>query len=317
MPVMESEYQALREGAALVETDDAVIELEGKDALHFLHRMLANDVRVLEIGHGRRSLLLDLKGHCQGDLSVLRTGEQSAACIVARGGLPETEAILTKYSIADDLQLAPADVRVLSVQGPRALDAIPLPGPVSLRELDHTKVTIEGAEVRFVKHDRTGHGGYDLLVSPSDLAKVKAAIKASPASDAALDLVRLEAGRSRFGHDFGADTIPQEAQLEAKEEDAMSFEKGCFFGQEVVARLKFRGHVNRLLVPLVVTGDASPSTPLMKDGKEVGRLTSVGRSPALGKTVALGFVRHEHAKPGVELEAGAGRARVVRRGFLD
>lgn len=314
---MESEYRALREAAALLETDDAVLELEGKDALHFLHRMLANEVKALEVGQGRRSLLLDLKGHCQGDLSVLRTSEQGAACLLARAGLPETVSILTKYSIADDLQLAAADVRVLTVQGPKALDAIPLPGPVEMRELDHTRVTIDGAEVRLVKHDRSGHGGYDLIVAPADLAKVKAAIKASPASDAALDLVRLEAGRSRFGHDFGPETIPQEAQLEAKEEDALSFDKGCFFGQEVVARLKFRGHVNRLLVPLVVTGDAAAGTLLAKDGKSVGILTSVGRSPALEKTVALGFVRHEHAKPGVELEAGAARARVVRRGFVD
>ncbi|HZV00141.1 MAG TPA: glycine cleavage T C-terminal barrel domain-containing protein [Planctomycetota bacterium] len=313
---MNEGYRALREGAALVETDDAVLELEGKDALPFLHRMVANDVKDLAVGQGRRTLLLDLKGHCLGDLGLLRTGEQSVALILAASGAEGVESTLGKYGIADDFQLARADLKVLALQGPKALDAVTLPGPVRMeRELEHTVTVVGGAQVRLVRHDRTGYGGYDLLVAPPDVEKVKAAVEAVPATDADLDLVRLESGRARYGHDFGPETIPQEARLEEQSEDALSFEKGCFFGQEVVARLRFRGHVNKILSPLVVDGEATPGTPLVKDGKEVGRLTSVGRSPALGKTIALGYVKRDLATAGTELSAGAARARVAARGF--
>jgi folate-binding protein YgfZ len=327
---MDSEYRALREGSLLVETDDVLLELEGKDAFTFLHRMVANDLKALVVGQGRRTLLLDLKGHCVGDLSVLRVGDERSggekvAIVVARDGADAVESTFSKYGIADDFQIARSDARILTVQGPRAMDALPLPGPMKLeRELDHVLIPVPVAAaapgramMRIVRHDRTGRGGVDLVVAPGDLEAVRAAVRAERGSDAALDLVRLEAGRSRFGRDFGPDTIPQEARLEEKEEDALSFDKGCFFGQEVVARLRFRGHVNRLLVPLVLEGEAASGAPLMKDGKEVGRLTSVGRSPALGKTIALGFVRREHATPGVVLEAGAARAKVVSRAFTE
>lgn len=315
--MLESEYKALRDGAALIETDDAVLEMEGRDAFTFLHRMVANDLKALAVGRGRRSLLLDLKGHVVGDLAVLRTGETDVTIVCARGAAEGVEQTFSKYGIADEFQIAASDKRVLSVQGPDALARISLPGPVTgLSELETMKTTVGGAEVRLVRHDRTGRGGVDLLVAPADVERVKGAIRAdATASDAALDLVRLEAGRSRFGRDFGPDTIPQEARLEEKDEDALSFDKGCFFGQEVVARLRFRGHVNKLLVPLVVEGEAAAGAVLSKDGKEVGRLTSVGHSPALGKTIALGYVRREHSNPGSELTAGEARVRVVPRGY--
>jgi folate-binding protein YgfZ len=309
-------YEALRESAALVATDDALLEMEGKDAFTFLHRMVANDLKALAVGQGRRSLLLDLKGHVTGDLAVLRAGESSVAIILDQAAKDGVEQTFTKYGIADDFQIAASDAKVLTVQGPRALEALTLAGPVAFaHELDHVKTPVGGVEVRLVRHDRTGLGGVDLVVAPSDLEKVRAAIRAPEASAQDLDLLRLEAGRSRFGPDFGPETIPQEAQLEAKEEDALSFDKGCFFGQEVVARLRFRGHVNKLLVPLVLEKEAPAGAPLAKDGKEVGRLTSVARSPRHGAWIALGYVRREHASPGVELEADGGRAKVVRRDF--
>ncbi|MBI3724990.1 aminomethyl transferase family protein [bacterium] len=131
-----------------------------------------------------------------------------------------------------------------------------------------------------------------------------------------LDLLRLEAGRPRFGADFGPETIPQEARLEEKEADALSFDKGCFLGQETVARLRFRGHVNRLLVGLVSESDVSPGSSLRKDGKDVGKVTSAARSPLLsGKTIALAYARREHASPGTEVEVVSGErtapARIV------
>jgi folate-binding protein YgfZ len=246
----------------------------------------------------------------------LRSGEQAVTIVLARSALEGVEGIFGKYGVVSDFQFATAEERVLTVQGPKATFALTLEGPIAFqREMDHVKTPVGGVTVRLLRHDRSGHGGLDLLVPTSDAAKVLEAIRAPRATPAELDLVRLEAGRASFGRDFGPDTIPQEARLEEKEEDALSFDKGCFFGQEVVARLRFRGHVNKLLVPLVLEGEAPEGALLEKDGKEVGKLTSVASSPFLGKRIALGYVRREHANPGTGLTSNGVPVKVVSRGW--
>jgi folate-binding protein YgfZ len=311
---------------------EGYLELEGKDALHFLHRMLANDVRPLGVGDGRRSLLLDLKGHVTADLSVLRTGEEAVALIVARGGRQEAFTTLAKYGIADAFEIFDrTDEHVIfTVQGPRALEAVAslVADPIALaKELSHTRTKVAGHEARIVRHDRSGLGGLDVIVPmtvPSDafaslheaLLQAVAKVGGGLISATTLHTLWLESGRPRFGADFGSETIPQEARLEEASADAMSFDKGCFFGQEVVARLRFRGHVNKLLVGLVLDGLEPPGTALKKDGKDVGKITSIADSPRLGKTIALGYVRRELASDGTVLDAAMGRATVVPRPFV-
>ena len=127
----------------------------------------------------------------------------------------------------------------------------------------------------------------------------------SPAVDMAVDAVRVERGRPWFGVDFGDDYLPQETGLE---HEAVSFTKGCYLGQETVARLHHLGHVNRQLRGIVVVGDASIETgaTLSAAGKEVGVVTSVGYSPRRQSTVALAYVRRQHAEPGTRLELPSG-----------
>ena len=119
------------------------------------------------------------------------------------------------------------------------------------------------------------------------------------------EMLRVEAGVPRYGQDMVDTTIPLEANLA----NAISYNKGCYIGQEVIARATFRGHMNRKLSGLLLgSTEAAPGTELKKDGKKVGWVTSVVRSPLKGQTVALGYVHRDHLEPGTVLAVGDGPA---------
>lgn len=288
---------------------------EGPGAREFLQRLLANDVLKLDVGQGRRSLLLDVKGKIAADLACLRTAGAEVHLLVPEPAREATLKMLQLYGIADPLETTDAtDERVLAtVQGPRARAAVETLAslPPLAAELDHATLELAGiGPARVVRHDRSGLGGYDVLVPAASgeaarqaLARAAASVGGGPLSKEALDVLRLEAGLARFGPDFGPETIPQEARLEEPPGVALSFDKGCFLGQEVVARLRFRGHVNKLLCGLELPASLPVGTGLWKGEKEIGRLTSVARSPRLGRWVALGYVRRELSASGTEIEA--------------
>jgi folate-binding protein YgfZ len=158
----------------------------------------------------------------------------------------------------------------------------------------------------------TGAPGYRIFVpagQKSDLLAGCESAGAVGASDEDARIVRLEYGKPRYGEDITANTLPQETGLA----DALSFTKGCYLGQEIVERIRSRGHVNRLLVRLEWEGAARGGNLKMHlDGNEVGQVTSFAQSPALGKVVALGYARAQFVKPGAgfDLEGGL-RARVT------
>ena len=131
-----------------------------------------------------------------------------------------------------------------------------------------------------------------------------------PVGYKALNSVRLEQGIPWFGYDFGEKQIPHEAGLENSH---ISYTKGCYTGQEIVERVRSRGQVNRVRVSLKFDGEAAPAVnaPLLSDGKEIGYVTRVGFSPALGANVGMGYVRREASTIGTRLSVGSGSALVV------
>jgi folate-binding protein YgfZ len=165
-------------------------------------------------------------------------------------------------------------------------------------------VPFEGAEVRVVRNEETGEEGYDLWVETAGLVRLWERVRAAgarPVGREAWDVLRLEAGKVRYGVDVDASTLLLEAPLDG----AYSLNKGCYLGQEVVARITYRGHVNRKLVGFRFDDARTPrpGARLTVAGKEVGRITSAAVSPALRKALALGFVRREHGEPGTRVEA--------------
>ncbi len=325
-------YDATRAAVGLAEIPgETVLRVRGKDARRYLQRMLANEVANLKTGEGRRSLALDAKGHVVADLSVLCSGDDEFHLLCVPEARAGAAKLIAFYALADEVEVDDLtdELVVFSFQGPRAPEAASglAPGPLALpRELDHVATKVGTIDARLVRHDRTGLGGVDVLVPVSGKDAARTLLEGAARSRegaalslAALDLLRLEAGRARWGPDFGAETIPQEAQLETPAEGALSFDKGCFLGQETVARLRFRGHVNKKLVGFEVDGEPpAAGTALRKGDKEVGKITSALRSPRLGKTLALGYVRREHSEPGSEVEVASTppvRARVASRPF--
>ncbi len=308
------EYEALRNGVGISDLSDrGKLRLSGKDHLKFLQGMLTNDVMKLEEGGGMYAAILTVKGRMLSDMRVYR--EKESVLIDLEPGLDvKVGDILKRYRLSykaniDDLT---ESAGLLSVCGPLAQGLVADAagsGSVPRHEFGHVRATIDGCGVTIVKLSRTGVEGYDVYApsdSLSDLWKIITergkAHGIAPVGRAALDTLRIEAGIPVYGRDMDEETIPIEAGIW----DALSFEKGCYVGQEVVARIKWRGHVNRHLSGLVLQGELIPGkgSGIFSGEKKIGHVTSAVLSPALGKPIALGYVRREYVEPGTAVMIG-------------
>lgn len=299
---------------------DGWLRLSGKDTKPYLHRMVSCHVEKLPAGKGRRGLLLNVKGHVEADVSVLATGDEEVFVQVPAAAREKVAATLERYIIMDEVAFEDATElhALMTVQGPKAAavvgEALGGAVPALADELDNAEMPLPGeGRARVVRRDRTGLGGTDVIVPRARALEVHDRLLAAArahggalCSPEALDALRLEAGIALFGRDFGDENLPQEARLD--ELGIVAFDK-CYIGQEVVSRLHFRGHANKLLSGLLLETAPPPGAKLEKDGKDVGRVTSAAFSPARGRPIGLGYVRREHAQPGTELALVADGAR--------
>jgi len=306
------EYAALRDDAALVDLAfRARLRVTGEDRVAFLQGMLSNDVQRLAPGDGCHSLLLTEQGKIVADGVVLALAD--AIVLDARGsGIARAADALARYIVADDVDLTRDDTtHAVGIFGPRAADALASLGIESTPDRPYAHVAVErdGGTLRVARIPQPGAGGF-LCIVPEEAVEPwwRAARERglAAAGFAAFDTLRIESGVPAYGVDVGPDTIALEAPLE----DAISFRKGCYLGQEVIERVSARGHVNRKLVPLTIDAEAPPSAGdvVFAGAKEIGRITSAAWSWRLAKPVALGYVRREHVAPGtrVEVHAAAG-----------
>jgi folate-binding protein YgfZ len=304
-------------------SDRGKLALSGAGAKEFLQGQVSNDVESLSPGEGLYAAFLTPKGKMLGDVRVLDAGLQpvarSASGLAGSGDagvvqllLLDTERValqelfnmIRRFSIGFDLELHKRTLEcgLLSLIGP---DAVTVAGAGELAdapEHSHRAIPVGGVSVRAIRTDT----GIDVLCRAPDVDKVAAALSGSgavPVSEPAAEVLRVERGRPRYGVDLDDTVIPQEAGLN---ERAVSFTKGCYVGQETVARLYYRGKPNRSLRGLRLSAPAAVGDEVVRDGKTVGRLTSVADSPAFGQ-IALALVRRE-APPGTEVSVGAGTA---------
>jgi tRNA-modifying protein YgfZ len=312
LDTLAGEYRALTECCGLVDrAGRGRLALTGADRREFLHGQITNDIEGLEPGHGCYAALLTHKGKMLSDLRVLDLGDELLlAC--ERAGLQELFNMIRRYKLGSDVELHKRTVEMgeLSLIGPQArrvagADAL---GPA---EHDNLRAEIGGRPVVLVATDL----GVDVFCDADSTEAVRAALLAAGATEAgeaAAELVRVESGRPRYGADLDDGVIPQEAGLN---ERAVSFTKGCYVGQETVARLFYRGRPNRHLRGLRLSTPVEPGTPLRLGEKEVGRVSSVAVSPVHGP-IGLALVRRE-AELGSTLAAGDGEvsAEVVELPF--
>ena len=284
-------YALLRAGApAVARGRAALVWVEGPDAASFLHGLLSNEVEGLSAGDVARALFLDAKGHVQVDLRVRRDGEDAFTLLTRPALADRLMELLERYHFSEDLELiGPEEVDMLTVSGGGDPAAVP------------AQFAVPG----------TLPGTVDLVVD--DAGAAVAALGAEEVPAEALEMARVAAGVPTVGVDTGPSTLVQEVGLQ---DQAVSFDKGCYLGQETVARVRYRGRVNRALRGLAL---ASPppeaGAAVTIDGREVGRLTSVVVTPDLG-AIGLAVLRNEVAPDAaVDVEGAAARARVVRLPF--
>ena len=320
-----AEYRAARQAAALFDRSAlGKISVTGRDRLAFLQGMLTNDVKGLQPGQGAPAAFLDAHGKVMVLLVVYAAADR--VLIELPAGLTEkTLQTLDRYLISEKASFEAVDDAfvILSVQGPAAAGLLAgLAGAaLDLAPYAHVEVTIAGAPTRVVNRSEGPEPGFHCWVPAEHGAAVRAAVEgagAVPAGAETLEVLRVEAGQPWYPVDVDDSVILPETRLE----QLVSYTKGCYIGQETVARVKYRGHVNRALSGLVIEGDRipGPGAQVTADGKEVGRVTSAVRSIALGRPIALGYVRREHFEPGsaVMVVDGAGGqpARVAALPFV-
>ena len=313
-------YRAARESAGLLPRAHGLIVVSGQDRASYLQGLFTNDIAGLTAGHGCYTAYLTAQGRMISDLYAYELGD------VLLLALPQATkdtvlAKLDQFIFSEDVQLGdvtgtfasmavlgPAAAQVLSAAtGLASADLAALPGHGNLRR------DVLGQPAIVLRITDAGVSGFDLLVPAEAAASVADALRAAGAVDVdagTAEVLRIEAGVPRFGTDMDDETIPLEAGIESR---AISFSKGCYVGQEIIIRVLHRGHgrVAKKLVGLVFAESIDvpvAGTTLHTDDKEVGRVTSSAWSPALGRAIALGYVKREVADAAAPVTTASGAA---------
>jgi tRNA-modifying protein YgfZ len=296
---LESQYRAMREVVGLLDRSDrGKLDVLGPDSAEYLQGQVTNDVQALEPGRGCYAALLSPKGRILGDMRLLVRSPEEIWLDTEASSLAAVRSNLDMYKIGRRVEIRDRteDRSILSLIGPGAREVAGANPPAA--EHAFVESEIAGAPVLVVRTDV----GVDLLLEATAKKPVRLALAergALAVTEAAAEVIRVERGRPRYGVDMTEDNLPGEMGLE---ERAVSFTKGCYVGQEPVARMHYRGHPNRHLRGLRLSSPAAPGQPLLNGEREVGALTSACLSPTFGP-IGLAIVRRE-VEPGQEVSVG-------------
>lgn len=280
------------------------IKVTGEDRARLLHAMTTNHIEQLTPGTGCYAFFLSAQGRILADANILCRPDYFLLDTE-----PETREKLyqhlDKFIIADDVTLEDVTEATATIALEGALQAAGAPVP------DAPYANAEWGRWLVARLSYTGGLGYALFAPIEDKAELVRQLEAggtSAGSAEDFNIGRLENGKPRYGQDISERYLAQEVN----QPSALHFNKGCYLGQEIVERVRSRGQVHRVLMPISLETEAvpAPGTKLQVDGKDVAELTSAGFSSMLNKVVGLAYVRMEHAKPGTELHLGETRALV-------
>jgi glycine cleavage system T protein len=325
-----AEYDAVRKAAGLVDlAHRGLLQITGPDRVTFLQGMLSNDLRALRPFEGHFATILNQQGKVLADLRVL--------CAMNSFYLDFWEPLkdkilahLNRYLVADEVEITDRsdEYAMLSLQGPHSQALLEeFAGKVELPEqlAHHTMMDAEGAAVCVVRASYTGEAGFDLIIPKPKLLIVAQCLTelgrgfgAAWVGQEAVEILRVEAGIPLYGTDVTEDNLLLETSLDTH----VSFTKGCYLGQEIVERVRSRGHVNRKLRGLLING-ATPARhgdAVRADEKQVGTITSSVNSPRLNRAIALGYIHRDYWEPGAQVTvsslAGLSTALVTEPPFV-
>jgi folate-binding protein YgfZ len=304
----ETEQEALRAACGLLDRSQrGKLALTGAGAAEFLNGQVTNDVEKLADGEGCYAAFLTHKGKMLGDLRILRTPSE-LLLDTERVALQALFDMIRRFKVGYDVELHKRTLEraLLSLIGPRARETVAAAIPAGADALPpateqaHTSASIAGHDVRLICTEHPQ--GLDVLCAADAREAVSAALiaaGATPVGETAAEALRVEQGIPRYGIDLDETVIPQEAGLN---ERVVSFTKGCYVGQETVARLYYRGKPNRILRGLLLSEPAAGGEEVHLGERVAGRLGSVALSPAFGP-IALALLRRE-ADPGASVTIG-------------
>jgi len=317
-----AEYAALRRAVALLDTNfHAFFTFTGPDRRRYLNAVLTSNVRDLKPGQGTVGLLLTPQGHIVAEIETMAR-EDSILAITHTLVRERTFSTLQKFIIMDDVALVDVTptMGTLDLIGPRAAALLSDLGVKNLAEMplhSHEEAQLLRIPCRIARREIGGAPAATLIVPVVRIAELWRGLAeqvrthgGAVAGMDAFNSVRLESGIPWFGLDYDEKQIPHETGLETSH---INYEKGCYTGQEIVERVRSRGHVNRRLAEVQFSGSTAPpvGTKLLHGGNEIGNITSTGYSPTLGRAIGLGYVRREQSAVGTKLDSTGTAAEVI------
>jgi folate-binding protein YgfZ len=312
---LEDEYAVLHSGAAIVDRQyAALIEIAGRDRLDWLHNLTTNHVKNLGRHEGNYTFVLNIQGRILFDAGVIRLDD---VCWITlnRTYLDAALKHFEKYVIIEDVQIRDRSddfirLGLVGAEAPTILETLGLPQSRAMPQYGYAECSWNGLKISTIRRDYFGPFGVELFAPPdraaelwADLTSPDRSVRAVPVGDEAAEIHRIEAGLPCPLREFAEDTLPAETrQLDR----AVSFNKGCYLGQEVVERMRSRNVVARLLCALDFDMDELPPVNAElrdEEHKPVGKVTSACRSIATGRSIGLGYVKAALASPETRLNA--------------
>ncbi len=325
------EYAAVREGGSGVIdlSNRGRILVSGSEAVPFLNGLITNDMKTLEVNSWMPAAFPNVQGRLIASVRVVRLEDEGTDKTACPTFLIDTEPAthervlktIERFTLAGDFRVADitSQTALLSVQGRKSAGTVGLvfgEGAAGIAANRATQIRRQQTDVAdliggvtVIRATHTGEDGFDLVIANSDQAGIwwnaLQSAGARPAGYDALEILRLEAGLPRYGVDMDETNVVTETALD----DAVSYTKGCYVGQEIIARIKYRGHVAKKLTGLAfeqavkVAGDAIIKST---DDKDIGRITSVTYSPHLGRTIALGYLKYDYLAPDTSVKVISG-----------
>ena len=304
-----TEYTAVRDGGAGVIdlSSRGRLLVSGSEAVMFLNGLITNDMKTLAVNSWMPAVFPNVQGRLLAAVRIIHRAD--GFLIDTENVTLETVAkLLERFTLAGDFRVTDLtnETAMLSVQGNIAAEAI-------LKTLGETVINPQGVviaqmengtKVTCIRATHTAEDGFDLFVNATDAQAVHESLieaGAQPVGPDVLETLRIEAGIPRYGIDMDETNVVTETSLD----DAVSFTKGCYIGQEIIARIKYRGHVAKKLAGLIFETQVAlegSAKILSSDDKEVGRVTSVTFSPRLKQTIALGYVKYDYLEPGTSVK---------------
>jgi aminomethyltransferase len=310
-----AEYVAVRESAGLIDLScRGLLSVSGTEAIQFLNGLITNDMKTLAEGHWMAAVFPNVQGRLIASIRVVRLKDRDGVpsfMIDTEGATHEVVlATLKRFTLAGDFRVTDLSTEMLglSVQGKETRMVLNNAFGEAVPQLDQHQVLEmdwNGKPLTVIPATHTAEDGFDIFVASNDAVELWRSLVAAgaiPVGLDALEVLRIEAGIARHGIDMDETNVVSETNLD----DAVSFTKGCYIGQEIIARIKYRGHVAKKL-----TGIKFPTRVSIESGtvlrslddKEIGRITSATFSPALNCTIALSYLKYDYLAPGTEVEA--------------